>query len=154
MLEQCRNAKERWGGVSDLIDRWLQERQDLLSLFVALPQQQLGAELVELLHDFSQIMVDYASSWHFGVYEHLLAEADEFNDGGLELARELDPRIRATTDAVLTFSDNYSERKNLCVQDVAHLSRDLSELGELLAERFELEDQLIGSLHHAHKDRL
>lgn len=154
MLEQCRDAKERWGGVSDLIDRWLQERQDLLSLFVALPQQQLGTELVEVLHNFSQIMVDYVSSWHFGVYEHLLAEADEFNDGGLDLARKLDPKIRASTDAVLTFSDNYSERKSLCVQDMAHLCEDLSRLGELLAERFELEDLLIEKLHSAHKDRV
>ncbi|MEH6471818.1 MAG: sigma D regulator [Halopseudomonas sp.] len=154
MLEQCRNAKERWGGVSDLIDRWLQERQDLLSLFVALPQQQLGEELVEILRNFSQITVDYASSWHFGVYEHLLAEADEFNDGGLDLARELEPKIQATTDAILTFNDNYSERESLCVQDVAHLSQDLSKLGELLAERFELEDQLIETLHNAHKDRV
>jgi len=121
---------------------------------VALPQQKLTAELVGVVHDFSEIMVDYASSWHFGVYEHLLAEADEFKDGGLELARELDPKIRTTTDAVLTFSDNYSERNSLCVQDVAHLCQDLSDLGELLAERFELEDRLIETLHNAHKDRI
>lgn len=154
MLEQCRDAKERWGGVSNLIDRWLQERQDLLSLFVALPQQQLGTELVEVLHNFSQLMVDYASSWHFGVYEHLKAEADEFNDGGLDLARELDPKIRASTDEVLTFSDKYSDRKSLSVQDMARLCQDLSALGELLAERFELEDLLIETLHSAHKDRV
>ena len=154
MLEQCRNAKERWGGVSDLIDRWLQERQDLLSLFVALPQQQLGDEVVVVLREFSQILVDYASSWHFGVYEHLLAEADEFNDGGVDLAKELEPKIQATTDLVLNFNDEYSERQGLCVQDVAHLSQDLSKLGEVLAERFELEDQLIEALHNAHKDRL
>ncbi|MFT6917207.1 MAG: regulator of sigma D [Motiliproteus sp.] len=154
MLEQCRDAKERWGGVSNLIDRWLQERQDLLSLFVALPQQQLGTELVEKLHNFSQLMVDYVSSWHFGVYEHLKAEADEFNDGGLDLALELDPKIRASTDEVLTFSDKYSGLESLCVQDIARLCQDLSGLGELLAERFELEDLLIETLHSAHKDRI
>ncbi|WP_421868183.1 sigma D regulator [Motiliproteus sp.] len=154
MLEQCRNAKERWGGVSDLIDRWLQERQDLLSLFVALPQQQLGDELSDLLRQFSEILVDYASSWHFGVYEHLLAEAGEFNDGGLELAKEVDPKIRATTDQILAFNDQYSDREALNVQEIAHLSQDLSKLGEVLAERFELEDQLIDNLHTAHKDRI
>lgn len=154
MLEQCHSAKERWGGVSDLIDRWLQERQNLLSLFVSLPQQELGDELVVVLKQFGEILVDYVSSWHFGVYEHLLAEADEFNDGGLELAKELDPKIRATTDLVLTFNDSYSGTERLCVQDVAHLSQDLSKLGEVLAERFELEEQLIATLHSAHKDRL
>jgi len=30
MLENCQSAKERWGGVSEIIDRWLQERQELL----------------------------------------------------------------------------------------------------------------------------
>ncbi|MEH6651677.1 MAG: sigma D regulator [Motiliproteus sp.] len=154
MLEQCLNAKERWGGVSDLIDRWLQERQNLLSLFVSIPQQEMGDELVVELKQFSEILVDYVSSWHFGVYEHLLAEADEFNDGGLDLAKELDPKIRETTERVLAFNDTYSEKSRLCVQDVAHLSQDLSKLGEVLAERFELEEQLIERLHTSHKDRI
>ena len=30
MLESCRNAQERWGGVHQLIDRWLHERQQLV----------------------------------------------------------------------------------------------------------------------------
>ncbi|OMH39669.1 Rsd/AlgQ family anti-sigma factor [Motiliproteus sp. MSK22-1] len=154
MLEKCQSAKERWGGVSELIDRWLQERQDLLGLFVALPQKELGDDVVEMLRSFSQILVDYASSWHFGVYEHLLAEADEFNDGGIELAKDLDPKIRATTDTILNFNDQYSEVLVLKVQDVVHLSERLSVLGEALAERFELEDQLIERLHTAHKNRI
>ncbi len=107
-----------------------------------------------VVKQFSEILVDYVSSWHFGVYEHLLAEADEFNDGGLDLAKEIDPKIRETTEQVLSFNDTYSEKERLCVQDVAHLSQDLSKLGEVLAERFELEDQLIESLHTAHKDRV
>lgn len=154
MLEKCRSAKERWGGVSELIDRWLQERQDLLSLFVGLPQQPINTNVVETLGQFGQILVDYASSWHFGVYEHLLAEADEFNDGGLELAKELAPKIQNSTDAVLNFNDRYSEIATMTVQDVSHLSGELSKLGEILAERFELEDQLIERLHTAHKDRV
>ncbi|WP_207060700.1 sigma D regulator [Motiliproteus sp. SC1-56] len=154
MLEQCRDAKERWGGVSDLIDRWLQERQDLLSLFVSLPQQSIREDVIGTLSRFSEILVDYVSSWHFGLYEHLLAEADEFNDGGLELAKELDPRVRASTDEVLNFNDRYSNIDSLSVQEVCHLSEDLSKLGEVLAERFELEDQLIERLHTAHKDRV
>jgi regulator of sigma D len=30
MLENCKSAKERWGGVSEIIDRWLEERQQML----------------------------------------------------------------------------------------------------------------------------
>ncbi|MCW8887198.1 MAG: sigma D regulator [Motiliproteus sp.] len=154
MLEKCQNAKERWGGVSELVDRWLQERQDLLGLFVALPQKELTEDVVGTLRQFSQILVDYASSWHFGVYEHLLAEADEFNDGGIELAREMDPKIQQTTDTILNFNDRYSEIETLTLQDASHLGERMSELGEVLAERFELEDQLIESLHNSHKDRV
>ena len=32
MLEDCKSAQERWGGVSEIIDRWLQERQQMLVL--------------------------------------------------------------------------------------------------------------------------
>ena len=32
MLENCKTAKERWGGVSEIIDRWLTERQELIVL--------------------------------------------------------------------------------------------------------------------------
>ena len=28
MLDGCRDAKERWGGVHDLLDRWLHERHE------------------------------------------------------------------------------------------------------------------------------
>lgn len=154
MLEKCLDARERWGGVSELIDRWLHERQDLLSRFISLPQLSLEANVTGSLQEFCEILVDYVSSWHFGVYEHLLAEADSFNDGGIELARELDPRLQQTTDEVLSFNDQFSESLELTLQDAAHLGERLSHLGEILAERFELEDQLIERLHNAHKDRL
>lgn len=154
MLEQCQNAKERWGGVSELIDRWLQERQDLLGMFVELPQLQLNDDVTEALQRFGDILVDYASSWHFGVYENLLVEADQFNDGGVQLAKELEPKIQETTDAIIDFHDQYEELANLRIQDVYQLGDRLSTLGESLAERFEMEDRLIERLHVAHRDRV
>lgn len=154
MLEKCRNAKERWGGVNDLIDRWLQERQDLLGLFVELPQIEINADVPDVLKRFGEILVDYASSWHFGVYEQLLVEADQFNDGGNQLATELAPRIQQTTDIIIDFNDQYEGKAKLRIQDVYQLGERLSTLGEALAERFELEDQLIERLHIAHKDRV
>ncbi len=36
MLESCQNAQERWGGVHLLIDRWLQERHELVRAYDAL----------------------------------------------------------------------------------------------------------------------
>lgn len=154
MLEQCHSAKERWGGVSELIDRWLQERQDLLGRFVDIPQMELSPDVAVALSGFGEILVDYASSWHFGVYEHLLSEADQFNDGGAQFANKVAPEIQHTTDAILDFNDQYEGISSMRVQDVYLLSDRLSKLGEVLAERFELEDQLIERLHNAHRDRV
>jgi regulator of sigma D len=154
MLEKCKDAKERWGGVSELIDRWLHERQELLGLFVALPQKRADENVAKTTKSFCQILMDYVSSGHFEVYEHLLAEAGEFNDGGTELAQELYPKIQNTTDIVLSFDDQYSTIEHLTVQDITHLSEHLSKLGEALAERFEMEDQLIETLHNVHKDKV
>ncbi len=36
MLENCKDAKERWGGVNEIIDRWLEERQQMLVQYCAL----------------------------------------------------------------------------------------------------------------------
>ncbi len=154
MLEKCKSAKERWGGVSELIDRWLQERQDLLGLFIELPQLELNQDVPDVLKRFGDILVDYASSWHFGVYEQLLVEADQFNDGGVQLARELEPKIQQTTDVIVDFNDQYEDVSVLRIQDVYQLGERLSGLGEALAERFEMEDQLIERLHIAHRDRV
>ncbi|MEC8915981.1 MAG: Rsd/AlgQ family anti-sigma factor, partial [Pseudomonadota bacterium] len=36
MLEDCKTAQERWGGVHALIDRWLEQRYDMLVTLVDL----------------------------------------------------------------------------------------------------------------------
>ena len=74
MLEKCRTAQERWGGVSEIIDHWLEERQQLISKFVALPQTNVADDLVNHIKEFSQVLMDYISSGHFEVYEQLLKE--------------------------------------------------------------------------------
>ena len=33
MLEKCKDAQERWGGVHQLIDKWLSDRQKLIVLY-------------------------------------------------------------------------------------------------------------------------
>ncbi len=152
MLEQCRNAKERWGGVSTIIDHWLEERQQLLSVFVAIPNQEAGAALNSSVAEFCVLLMDYLSSGHFEVYEQLLREGSEFADGGLEKAQQLLPLIQNSTDQALDFNDNYGQLDNPTLRQLYQLSLGLSELGEVLEERFALEDQLIEILHNAHKD--
>jgi len=84
MLEKCRDAKERWGGVSTIIDHWLEERQQLISVFVSLQGQEAGDPLNSSLSEFCVLLMDYLSSGHFEVYEQLLREGSEFADGSLE----------------------------------------------------------------------
>jgi regulator of sigma D len=151
MLEKCQNAKERWGGVSNIIDNWLEARQKLISQFVALPATEVK-NLDGKIGQFCTTMMDYLSSGHFEVYEQLLREGSEYDDGGLEKAQQLFPLIQPTTDAALDFNDTYSSLASPTVQQIREFSFQLSKLGENIEERFTLEDQLIEVLHTAHRD--
>ncbi|MBC9252775.1 transcriptional regulator [Pseudomonas alcaligenes] len=150
MLESCQNAQERWGGVHQLIDRWLQERHELVSAFAALSDKPSApAANAEDLQRFCQILVDYVSAGHFEVYEQLTAEAKTFGDQrGLELAKQIYPRIEAITEVALAFNDRCD---NGDCRDATSLVAELKRLGQLLHERFELEDCLIEVLHTSHQ---
>lgn len=153
MLDNCKNAKERWGGVSDLIDKWLKERQELIVRLCDLSVNPGSSEenKVERLQNFCQILVDYVSVGHFEVYEQLMKEAEEFNDGGLELAHKIIPQIQVSTEAALNFNDRFDDVHK--VDDgISVLISELDNLGTTLEERFELEDILIESLHKVHAD--
>lgn len=156
MLENCRNARERWGGVSELIDRWLKERQELLVRYCDLSTETDFSQ-TEMLRDkfvrLCEVLVDYVSAGHFEVYEQLIQEAREFNDGGLELAAKVYPRIEQTTGVALNFNDRVDGRL-LTEDDVRELFLELSKLGEVLESRFEMEDFLIEHLHNAHAGKM
>ncbi|MDX1598003.1 MAG: sigma D regulator [Marinobacter sp.] len=156
MLENCRNARERWGGVSELIDRWLKERQELLVHYCELSGESDFSQTEALREKFvrlCEVLVDYVSAGHFEIYEQLIQEAREFNDGGLELAAKLYPRIAQTTETALNFNDRL-DGKSLSESDVRDLFDQLSELGEILESRFEMEDYLIEHLHNVHADKV
>lgn len=156
MLENCRNARERWGGVSELIDRWLKERQELLVQYCELSAQSDFSQTTMLTEKFvrlCEVLVDYVSAGHFEVYEQLVQEAREFNDGGLELAAKVYPRIEQTTEVALNFNDRVDGR-TLTEADVKDLFGELSKLGEVLESRFEMEDFLIENLHNAHAGKM
>ena len=156
MLENCRNARERWGGVSELIDRWLKERQELLVHYCelsALTDYSQTDMLREKFIRLCEVLVDYVSTGHFEIYEQLIREAREFNDGGEELAAKVYPRIQETTEVALNFNDNVDGRI-LTEQNVSFLFEEVSKLGEVLESRFELEDFLIEHLHNAHAGKM
>lgn len=150
MLDQC-TIKERWNGVNELIERWLQERQAMIVQFCAVSGVHDSGRQTEKsqqrLEKFCQILVDYVSSGHFEVYYQLIREAEEFEDGSAEIAKALLPQITASTQAAMEFNDKYTEAD----VDLSALSKNISKLGEILEARFELEDQLIEIMHESHR---
>ena len=152
MLENCQNAKERWGGVSVIIDRWLEERQDMLVQYCALSgldQPESNDEARgEKLRAMCQILVDYVSAGHFEIYDQLIKEGREFDDeDALHEAGKLFTIVDNTTEKLLDFNDKYLE-----TDDLSSLKQDLSSLGETLEIRFSAEDRMISVLHTSHKD--
>jgi regulator of sigma D len=155
MLENCRNAKERWGGVSEIVDGWLKERQDLIVLYceITSTESESSEALVSKYQNFCQILVDYVSAGHFEVYGQLIQEAKEFDDGGEDLANKIIPQIELTTEIALKFNDQFDEVHKID-DGLGSLGDEMSKLGEVLEDRFELEDTLIEALHNSHADQV
>lgn len=151
MLDNCQSAQERWGGVNDLIDRWLTERQDLVVVYCGLSGIKEFADNDEAqgpkIRKLCQLLVDYVSAGHFEVYEQLIQEGKEFDDTeALKKAANLYQTIDATTEKLIDFNDKYEE-----IDDLSTLVADLSLMGETLATRFEAEDEMIQVLHTNHE---
>ena len=154
MLENCHSLQEKWGGVSEIIDRWLEQRRLMLVKYCDLSTvtsfDGKNQEHGKKLQHFCQLLVDYVSAGHFEVYHQLAEEGRAFRDReGLKLGAQMLEAIQTSTDLVLDFNDKYLE-----TDDLQSLATDLSELGETLARRFELEDNMIEVLHTTHINQL
>ena len=151
MLEGCKSAKERWGGVSEIIDRWLNARQELIVLYCSVNGVNDFHEdkrpIANKLKEMCQILVDYVSTGHFEVYDQLVQEGLEFDDGSIELAKNIIPELEKNTQVCLDFNDDCEN-----LSSISQLQSSLSELGESLEERFSLEDKLIEVLHESHRE--
>jgi len=147
MLESCKNAQERWGGVHQLIDRWLSERRELLVSFSRLSQalHDKGKVTTTRVEEFRELLVDYLSAGHFEIFEQLMHEAKAFEDQeALKLLDTTLPWLHESTQQLM------QDEEHLAPLSLADLEKTLGHTGELLAERFEQEDLLIGKLHAAH----
>ena len=125
-----------------LIAKLQKERQEVLSLyykFTVLKPFIANDAVKSLLTQFSQILVDYVSLGHFGVYERVLS-GNERRSRVLSVANEIYPEFSATTDAAISFNDKYDNIEK--IEIFADLEQDLSVLGESLAKRIDLEDRL------------
>jgi regulator of sigma D len=146
MSSEVQEQRDRRSGTRSLIDKMLSERQRMLVLFERLAGVEPYADELpnnELLQEFSQILVDYIASGHFGLYERI-SQGKERRRGIVNLADKLYPRIANTTRVAIEFNDVYEKSNGERIS--ANLTDLLSKLGEELAVRIELEDQLISEM--------
>lgn len=128
------------------IDRLLEERQEVLVCYeqVAGIQPYNGKnQNPELLEKFSQLLMDYIAAGHFGLYQRL-TEGNERRRKVLEVAQQIYPSIAKTTEEALDFNDVYDKADKSAPFEA--VSKRLSDLGEVLAHRIELEDKLISAM--------
>lgn len=141
---------ERRGRSREKLATLVKTRTETLSLYTELANQQPfeGDEVTrEALQDFCQALIDYAASAHFQLYRYI-SDKLERRTPVIEVAGSIYPRIAQTTDRILRFNDRYEDVDLMsCDGEVLdRLSTDLSSLGETLAERIQLEDQVISAM--------
>lgn len=157
MLKKIKQAKEEWGGELSVLDNWLDARQKLVVLYCELaglpPYQQEKRCLPkqEVITEFCQQLLDYASTGHFEVYEQIIEQSRLDGVENLKIAQELYSRITSTTDVALNFNDTYAE--NASDKTLLNFDHDISELGQVMESRFEREDQLLEVVHLHHTIR-
>lgn len=140
-------STERRAGTRKMLEKLQTERTEMLVLFCRVaglepyPEQKRNLKLIQtVLQEFCQIMVDYIATAHFGLYERISSGQERRREVAV-LAEKLYPRIAASTQSALDFNDKY-DCGDHCT-NLEDLQNDLSKLGEILAQRIELEDQLI-----------
>ncbi len=96
------------------------------------------------LRSFCQIMVDYTAMGHFEVYQRIM-EGKERRQAVKQTADKVYGAIAETTDYLVDFNDKYDDFDG-SKGDVDMLASDLSRLGEIIAIRGDLEDQILAAL--------
>lgn len=133
---------ERRQRTTQLIAELQSERQEVWSLYCKIAELKPFTDIDPVrakLTRFSEMLVDYVSLGHFGLYERILS-GTERRDRILSVATDLYPEFSEVTELSVNFNDKYEKVDDIAVFNT--LVDDLSELGESLAKRFELEDRL------------
>lgn len=124
------------------LERLMREREEVMTLYFRVA----GVDPVdtrdpddETLKKFCKLLVDYLAAGHVTVLDPLLARRP--NLAVMKEINGLYPRLSEATESALTFADRYRDAKHS--RSVARYAHDLSDLGEQLAVRVDLEDRLI-----------
>ena len=150
MVSDYSVGNDRRGKSREKLATLVKTRSETLSLYTELANQRpFEADEVtsEALQEFCQALIDYTASAHFQLYRYI-SDKLERRTPVLEVADRIYPRIVQTTDTILRFNDKYEDVDilNGNAEILTLLDSDLSTLGETLAERIQLEDQVIGAI--------
>lgn len=104
---------------------------------------EMNDTLQEVLEDFCESMVDYTAKAHFNLYNYL-EEHKERRQSVLKVADSVYPELVANTQKILDFHDMYNS--DVTEMQCDKLESCLNGVGELLADRINLEDDVIGAL--------
>ena len=145
-MHKQQQIQERRKGTQNMINKLLMERQEMLVMFcqvAGLEPYNRTASLDNLLQTFCQILVDYTAFGHFEVFGHI-SNGSERRLRVIQMAEEVYPAFVEATETAVKFNDKYDLSDHQLVFD--DLADDLSELGETLATRIELEDKLVSCM--------
>ncbi len=140
-IKQEPDRRQRAG---KLIKELETERQQVWSLYCKIADLKPflpGKNFQPVLTEFSQMLIDYISLGHFGVFQRLF-EGNERRNAILDVVKDVYSEFLGITEIALNFDDKYTKDQKSETLDSGNLEKDLSFLGENLARRIDLEDQL------------
>ena len=146
MVSTQRVAVERRADSHAKLKTLLETRTDTLTLYSRLAGMrpyQANNKVIKLLQEFCETLVDYTASAHFQLYRYIEEDAER-RTGVKELAAKIYPDIAASTRFILDFNEKYDSEDHC--KNLSNLDQDLSKLGEVLADRISMEDQVISAL--------
>lgn len=146
------DAQDRRRDLGQTIQALREQRQNTLSVFCSMTgvsnPEQVSGKLAEIapaaLQEFLNHMVDYLAMGHFTIYQRIV-EGTERRGAVKDAAQRVYASIGETTDVMVEFNDKY-EHFDGSESDQSALKADLSKLGEMLAIRGDLEDELLDAL--------
>ncbi|WP_375055894.1 sigma D regulator [Zobellella sp. DQSA1] len=142
MLRKMEQTKAQLAGKHHALDAFINARQNLLVEYIRLSTNKTLPTQAEL-EEFCGQLVDYVSAGHFEIYDYVVTAYEAAQGNARLLAERIYPRIKQNTDEALNFHDKYTQADE---DNLLELDQELSHLGEVLEERFELEDRLVSAI--------